>query len=41
VDVLVVRHAVALNRDEANELGVPDAERPLTKLMTPAVLRQL
>jgi phosphohistidine phosphatase len=31
LDVLVVRHAIALDRDEANELGVPDAERPLTK----------
>jgi len=31
VDVLVVRHAVALDKDEANERGVPDAERPLTK----------
>jgi len=31
VDVLVVRHALALDKDEANELGVPDAERPLTK----------
>jgi phosphohistidine phosphatase len=31
VDVLVVRHAVALDKDEASELGVPDAERALTK----------
>lgn len=31
MDVLVVRHAIALDKDEANELGVPDAERPLTK----------
>jgi phosphohistidine phosphatase len=31
VDVLVVRHAVALDKDEANERGMPDAERPLTK----------
>jgi phosphohistidine phosphatase len=31
VDVLVVRHAIALDKDEANELGVADADRPLTK----------
>jgi phosphohistidine phosphatase len=31
VNVLVVRHAVALDQDEANERGMPDAERPLTK----------
>ena len=31
MDVLVVRHAVALDKDEANELGVADADRPLTK----------
>jgi len=31
VDVLVVRHGIALDKDEANERGVPDAERPLTK----------
>jgi phosphohistidine phosphatase len=31
VDVLVVRHAVALDKDEAKELGVVDADRPLTK----------
>jgi phosphohistidine phosphatase len=30
VDVLVVRHAVALDKDEAKRLGVPDADRPLT-----------
>lgn len=31
MDVLVVRHGVALDRAEAQESGVPDAERPLTK----------
>jgi phosphohistidine phosphatase len=31
VELLVVRHAIALDKDEANERGVPDAERPLTK----------
>jgi phosphohistidine phosphatase len=31
VDVLVLRHAAALDKDEAKERGVPDAERPLTK----------
>ena len=31
MDVLVVRHAVALDKNEASELGVADADRPLTK----------
>src|SRR5688572_14682742 len=30
MDVLVVRHAPALDRDEAKRQGMPDHERPLT-----------
>lgn len=30
MDVLVVRHAIALDRAEAEAQGVPEAERPLT-----------
>jgi phosphohistidine phosphatase len=30
MDVLVVRHALALDRDEAIRLGLPDRDRPLT-----------
>jgi phosphohistidine phosphatase len=31
VDVLVVRHAIALDKAEAERLGMPDSERPLTR----------
>ena len=31
MDVLVVRHAISQDKDEAQALGVPDAERALTK----------
>ena len=29
--VLVVRHAIALDRAEAERIGIPDSERPLTR----------
>ena len=30
MDLLVIRHAIAMDRDEFAETGQPDSERPLT-----------